>query len=176
MSGLNGFAVWITGMPSSGKSTVAKKLAQAIRGRGLPVVVLESDALRMIVTPDATYKEEERDKFYHELVRIGDVIIKNGVNVIFDATANKRSYRDRARTTIEKFVEVYVQCPLEICKKRDPKGIYRKAAEGRSTTVPGAQSPYEPPERPEVTLDCLTTPKMGPAVIIIDKLKQLLYI
>src|SRR5262249_39996644 len=76
--------------------------------------------------------------------------MNHGVSVIFDATANRRAYRDRTRQTIPRFIEVFVECPLETCIQRDPKGIYRKAREGDATQVPGVQAPYEPPERPDV--------------------------
>jgi adenylylsulfate kinase len=72
--------------------------------------------------------------------------------VIFDATANRRSYRDRARQQIPRFVEVFVDCPLAICIQRDPKGIYRKARTGEATHVPGLQAVYEPPNCPDVVI------------------------
>jgi adenylylsulfate kinase len=172
---MSGFGVWITGMPASGKSSVTRELVAKLRDSGVPVVVLESDVLRKILTPDATYALDERDRFYAALASLGEMIAKSGVNVIFDATANRRAYREQARALIPKFIEVYVQCPLEVCVKRDPKGIYRRAAEGGITTVPGAQQPYEPPMHPEVVLDCQDSPGPG-AVVILDKLKQLLYI
>jgi adenylylsulfate kinase len=127
------------------------------------------------LTPDAVYTDEERDRFYLALARIGAMIAKSGVNVIFDATANKQSYRDQARKMIPRFLEVYVKCPVEVCRKRDPKGIYRMAAEGKTATVPGVQSRYEHPEHPEVLLDC-SEPAGASAIAILDKLKQLLYI
>lgn len=170
-----GFALWITGMPASGKSSVTRELVRKMKKKGLSLVVLESDRMRTILTPDATYGEEERDRFYENLVLIGDLIVKNGVNVIFDATANKRAYRERARSLIPRFIEVYVQCPLEVCISRDPKGIYQSAKKGKTTTVPGLQSPYEPPLKAEVLLDCRNPPETS-VVLILDKLKQLLYI
>ena len=175
MSGSSGFALWITGMPASGKSSVARELVQQLKERKAPVVILESDRMRTILTPNATYGEEERDRFYETLVLFGDLIVKSGVNVIFDATANRRAYRQRARALIPRFVEVYIQCPLDVCMGRDPKGIYRSAQKGEKTTVPGLQSPYEPPVNAEVLLDCRNPPEAGVALIL-DKLKQLLYI
>ena len=175
MRELTGFALWITGMPASGKSSVAQELVKKMREYGVPVVVLESDRMRTVLTPHATYEEGERDRFYQTLVFIGDIIAKNGVNVIFDATANRRAYRERARLLIPRFLEVYVQCPLEVCISRDPKGIYRRAKKGETSTVPGLQSPYEPPLNAEVLLDCRNPPDAS-AEQILDKLKQQLYI
>jgi len=146
------FAVWITGLPSSGKSTLAAALAAQLRTRGTDVAVLESDVLRHVLTPHPDYSEEERDAFYRALVYVGRLLVEHGVPVIFDATANRRIYRQRAREQIKRFLEVYVDCPLAVCQERDAKGIYRKAQEGAASTVPGLQTAYEPPERPEATV------------------------
>lgn len=146
------FAVWITGLPASGKSTVAVSLKAQLENRGVDVAVLESDALRPILTPHPRYDEEERETFYRQMVFVGALLTRHGVPVIFDATANLRRYRDEARQQIAKFLEVYVDCPLAICIARDPKGIYRAAREGASTTVPGLQAAYEPPQDPDVVV------------------------
>jgi adenylylsulfate kinase len=146
------FAVWITGLPASGKSTIARALVRELRSRGVDVAVLESDALRQVLTPRATYTEEERETFYRSMAHIGSLLVSHGVPVIFDATANRRTHRAAAREAIERFLEVYVDCPLEVCVARDPKGIYRKARSGQASTVPGVQSPYEQPEHPDVVV------------------------
>ncbi len=145
-----GFAVWITGLPASGKSTLAAALSRELSNRGIDVAVLESDALRRILTPHPCYSEEERDVLYGAMAYVGRLLTEHGVPVIYDATANRRIHRDRARQHIPQFVEVYVDCPLDVCIGRDPKGIYQKARQGEATTVPGIQSAYEPPENPEV--------------------------
>jgi adenylylsulfate kinase len=118
----------------------------------MDVAVLESDALRPIFTPHPRYDDEERDTFYAQMVFVGALLTRHGVPVIFDATANRRRYRDQARQEIAKLLEVYVDCPLETCIARDPKGIYRAAREGASTTVPGLQAAYEPPRNPDVVV------------------------
>ena len=146
------FGVWLTGLPASGKSTVAAELALQIRKLGIHVTVLESDALRKIFPMPPRYDDQDREYFYNSLAFIGSNLINHGISVIFDATANRRTYRDRARQLIEHFLEVYVECPLETCMRRDPKGIYRKAHEGQATDVPGLQTVYEPPEHPELVI------------------------
>jgi adenylylsulfate kinase len=175
MSEQEGFAVWLTGLPASGKSSITRELVKQLRARGVTAVALESDAMRKILTPEPTYSQEERDRFYRALALIGELITRSGTNVIFDATANKREYRDQARRLINKFIEVYVACPLEVCAKRDPKGIYAQAALQKATTVPGLQAAYEPPLKPDLTLDGQDPPETG-AILILDKLKQLLHI
>ncbi len=112
------------------------------------MAVLESDVLRKIF--NQPYSAEGREAFYRQIVFVGTLLIEHGVPVIFDATANRRSYRDRARQQIGRFVEVYVDVPLAVCMARDPKGIYRRAATGEAKNVPGLQDPYEPPESPDV--------------------------
>jgi adenylylsulfate kinase len=114
--------------------------------------VLESDALRPIFSSHPGYTDEDRDAFYRQLVYVGALLTRHGVPVIFDATANRRRYREHARKEIPAFLEVYVDCPLATCIARDPKRIYRSAQEGNATTVPGLQSAYEPPQNADVVV------------------------
>jgi adenylylsulfate kinase len=144
------FAVWITGRPASGKSTITAAVASALAARNIDFEVIESDALRRAVTPHPTYTDEEREIFYSAMTVMGELLAKHGVAVIFDATAHRHAWREHARQRIARFAEVYVDCTEEICRARDPKGIYRKAREGLATSVPGVQVPYEVPARPEV--------------------------
>lgn len=146
------FAVWITGLPASGKSTITRALVQMLAHRGVDAAVLESDLLRQVLTPHPTYGEEERATFYQSMAFIGSLLVTHGVPVIFDATANRRAYRAPARSAIPELIEVYVDCPLDVCIARDPKGIYRRAQAGTATTVPGLQAAYEPPEHPGVVV------------------------
>lgn len=161
-----GFAIWITGLPSSGKSSTARELIVKLKAEGCPAVVLESDALRALLTPDPSYASADRDRFYELLARIGLLLTQQGVNVIFDATANLRRYRDRARELIPRFIEAYVDCTLDLCMGRDPKGIYRRAREGKAAYVPGLQAPYEPPFHADVTLDCRNAPALNAELLV----------
>jgi adenylylsulfate kinase len=146
----NAFAVWVTGLPASGKSTLVAALKSHLADRGVDVAVLESDVLRQVFTPQPHYDEQERDMFYRQMTYVGTLLLEHSVPVVFDATASKRSYRDHAREQIARFLEVFVDSPLEVCVARDPKGIYRKGREGASQNVPGLQANYEPPETPDV--------------------------
>ena len=157
-----GWCVWITGLPGSGKSTTARILQKMLGELGVKAHIISSDALRKIATPNPKYTEEERDIVYGALVYTAKMLTECGVNVIIDATGNKRKYRELARKEIEKFLEAYLKCPLEICIKREmsrkethqaPRGIYVKALTGESKTVPGMGAPYEEPINPEVTVD-----------------------
>jgi len=150
-----GFAIWLTGLPGSGKSTLAAALARAMRERGLSPAVLESDELRHVLTPKPTYSDAERDTFYAAIVLIARLLTDHGAPVIIDATGNRRAYRDQAREQIDRFIEVFVDCPLDVCMSRDPKGLYRQARQRQGagdSTLPGVGVPYEPPLRPEVVV------------------------
>jgi len=162
MANHKGWCVWVTGLPGSGKSTIAERLLKKLRSLNVHVQIVSSDMLRKVMTPKPTYSEEERDAVYATLVFIARLLTQNGVNVIIDATGNRRRYRDHARKEISNFIEAFVRCPLEICIQREtkrkdfayaPKGIYKKAFTGESMTVPGVGVPYEEPENPEVTVD-----------------------
>jgi len=120
---------------------------------GMPVEVLESDAVRLILTPNAGYATEERDLFYRALAFMGSRLLAHGVDVIFDATASRRVYREFARTLMPQILEVSIECPLEVCMERDKKGTYRRGLEGTSSTVPGLQVPYEAPLLPDLAID-----------------------
>jgi adenylylsulfate kinase len=130
-----------------------------LAAEGVNTQILETDELRRVLTPNPTYSPEEREVFYTSLAYIGWLLTVNGVNVIYDATANRRRWRDYAKARIPRFLEVYMDCPLEVCEARDPKGIYKLAATGVARFVPGAQQEYEPPLAPDFTLDCREDPK-----------------
>jgi len=159
----DGWCVWVTGLPGSGKSTVARVLIEKLKKHKINAQVLSSDMLRRVITPNPKYTDEEREIVYGAIVFIAKLLTQNGVNVVIDATANRKKYRENARREIPKFIEAYIKCPLKICIEREakrkgrtfyaPEGIYRKAFTGESSTVPGIGVPYEEPENPEVIID-----------------------
>lgn len=165
------FAIWLTGLPASGKSAIVAALEPQLEALGLPVEVLESDAVRRVLTPAPTYSPAERDLFYRALAFMGARLVAHGVTVIVDATANRRAYRDFARNLIPRFIEVAVECPLETCMQRDYKGIYRRGQRGESTTVPGLQEAYEPPLNPELTIDTTRVAAQAAAGKVLDLLR-----
>lgn len=148
-----GFALWLTGLPASGKSTLARALQSQLAARGIHTLILDSDELRAILTPQPSYSDAERDWFYGVLAHLAAWLTRNGINVLIAATANRRVYRQAAREQIERFAEIYVQCSLATCCQRDPKGIYAAANAGQAAHVPGIGSTFEPPLSPEVVVD-----------------------
>ena len=165
------FAIWITGLPASGKSTIVSALKPQLEAMGLAVEVLESDEVRRIITPTPSYSEAERDLFYRALAFTGQRLVAHDVTVVFDATASRRVYRDFARSVIPRFIEVSVECPLATCMERDKKGTYRKGQLGESLTVPGLQSPYEAPINPDLRIDSTATTSSDAARQILDLVK-----
>lgn len=166
------FALWLTGLPASGKSSIAAELRPRLEALGLRVEVLESDDVRRLLTPTPTYSSEERDLFYRALAFTGARLAAHGVTVIFDATATRRAYRELGRGMIERFMEIAVECPLEVCMARDRKGTYAKGRAGRTATVPGLQTPYEPPETPDLRIDSTTTTSTDAAIRIVSALRD----
>lgn len=161
--------IWLTGLPGSGKSTVAEELKK-IRPE---FVVLRMDEFRKIVTPEPTYSETERDLVYRGLVFLAKTMAEHGHPVIIDATGNRRIWRDLARRLMPGFMEVYLRCRQETCSLREaarserhgaPLDIYRKGKEG--WPVPGVNVPYEEPEQPELVIDTeIVSPREAAAVI-----------
>ncbi len=154
------FAVWFTGLPGSGKTVIATRVAALLKSRRIEVRILQLDEIRKILTPDPKYTDDERDIVYAALAYMAKLLTESGVNVFIDATANKRKYRDTARRLIPQFGEIYIRCPLEVCMEREahrkalfsPKGIYKKSAR-TGAKVPGVNVPYEEPIDPIVIMD-----------------------
>lgn len=154
------WAIWITGLPGSGKSTIARAAATRLAASGVSVALLELDRMRAVVTPHPTYSEAEREVVYRALVFAAISLTEAGVPVIVDATAHRRAWRDLARASIARFAEVQLDCPLEVARARErargrgaaPRGIYA-AAGTPGATVPGVDVDYERALEPELIVD-----------------------
>jgi adenylylsulfate kinase len=145
-----GSVVWITGRPSAGKSTLAQRLHQALRERGVPCCVLDGDAVRAALVPSPGYGSDERRSFYASLAQIAALLAKQNLIVLVPATAHSRSYREHARSVSPRYVEVYVDVSPEDAVERDGKGLYRAARQGSVRGLPGADAVYEEPLSPDV--------------------------
>jgi adenylylsulfate kinase len=143
--------MWVTGRPGSGKSTLARATAERLAERRQAPVVLELDAIRRVLTPEPTYSEAEREIVYRALVFMAAALTEAGVPVLIDATGHRRAWRDLARASIPRFVEVELDCPRDLAESRErerprgaaPAGIY----------APGVNLPYERAEYPELVVD-----------------------
>jgi adenylylsulfate kinase len=152
--------MWFTGLPGCGKTTIAERVSVILSEKGVRARILQLDEIRRAITPEPKYTEDERDIVYASLAYMGKLLADEGVNVIIDATANRRRYRDFARKLIPNFAEVLIQAPLSVCMEREarrrakfsPKNIYKKAA-GEKAAVPGVNVAYEEPLAPEIAVD-----------------------
>jgi adenylylsulfate kinase len=153
---MSGMAVWITGLPGSGKSVIA----DAIKKTHPRYVILRMDEMRKSLTPEPAYSAAEREIVYRAIVYCAKKLTELGHDVIIDATGNLRKWRELARRLIPEYREIYLRCPIEICMERErkrqktrgaPREIYQKGAEG--WPVPGLTVPYEEPFNPEIIAD-----------------------
>lgn len=154
-----GAIVWFTGLPSSGKTTLARRAQARLVAAGRPAVVLDSDELRDALDAHA-YAPGDRDRFYRTVAALAVMLARQGVVAMVAATAPHRADRDRVRDELgrdpaARFVEVWVATPLAECEARDPKGLYAQARRGApggvTDQLPGVGVAYEPPLAPEVT-------------------------
>ncbi|HET7503505.1 MAG TPA: adenylyl-sulfate kinase [Kofleriaceae bacterium] len=153
--GVSGAIVWFTGLPSSGKSTLARRVQAHFTATGRASVLLDGDELRDVLAVHS-FTPDDRDRFYRALGALAALIAHQGIVVLVAATAPRREQRDRVRASVAGaagFVEVWVQTPLEDCEARDPKGLYARARRGELSDLPGVGTEYEPPVDPEVIAD-----------------------
>lgn len=153
------WVTWLTGLPGSGKSSVAREAASRLKALGIRVRVLELDEIRSVVTPAPRYSAEEREVVYRGLAYMALLLYREDVNVFVDATAHRRHFRDLARSLIPRFVEAYLHASPGRCQARAkerrgfaPRDVYGRAGR-EGSTVPGVDEPYEPPLHPELVLD-----------------------
>ncbi len=145
-----GAVVWLTGLPSSGKSTLARALRAELAGRGHAASVLDGDEVRAALFPKLGYGDADRDAFYATLAHLAAIFAEQGLIAIVAATAHRARYRAEAKKLAPRFVEVLVDASEEACKARDAKGLYAEVARGDAASLPGADLAYERPEAPDV--------------------------
>ena len=143
---MTGVVAWFTGLPSSGKTTLAREVAGELRLRDRNAVVLDSDELRAALIPPLGYDDTARAHLYGTLARLAATLARQGHIVLVPATAHRRIYRDAARALAPAYVEIFVDTPLDECRRRDTKGLYAQHA----PQAPGAGLAYEPPVAPDL--------------------------
>jgi adenylyl-sulfate kinase len=144
--------IWFTGLPSSGKSTLAEMLDKELKKRGYYVEILDGDVVRTNLSKGLTFSRQDRDINIRRIGFVCHLLTRNGVFAISAAISPYRNIRDENRALIGDFVEVFVKCPLEECIRRDVKGLYKKALAGEIKEFTGISDPYEEPLNPEVIL------------------------
>lgn len=147
-----GFTLWFTGLSGSGKSTLANILVERLRELGQRVELLDGDEVRTHLTKDLGFSKEDRDTNITRISYVAKLLSRNGVIAITAAISPYVAARERARNEIQDFVEIFVDCPLEVCVERDVKGLYAKAMRGEIPNFTGISDPYEPPVNPEITI------------------------
>jgi adenylylsulfate kinase len=148
----SGVVVWLTGLPSSGKSTLAERVRARLIEMGRVPALLDGDELRALV-PSLLFDDDSRVRFYEIVAQLAALLAHQGLVVLVPATAHKRSLRARARELAPRFVEVYVTTALGECERRDPKGLYARARRGEALHLPGVGEPYEAPHAPDVVAE-----------------------
>ncbi|RLG72720.1 MAG: adenylyl-sulfate kinase [Methanobacteriota archaeon] len=173
---MTGFTVWFTGLSGSGKTTIAKLVGKRLRELGLRVEHLDGDQVRKQLCKDLGYTKEDRDKNIERIAYVASLLTRNGVATLVSVISPYREARRLARTMIGRFVEVYTRCPLEVCAKRDSKGLYRKAFNGEIHNFTGVSDPYEEPENAELVIDTDQVFPEEAAEMVLQKLVELGYL
>jgi adenylylsulfate kinase len=148
-----GFTIWFTGLSGSGKSTLSEVIEQRLKAHGRNVEVLDGDIVRTHLSKGLGFSREDRDTNIKRIGFVCGLLTRNGVVCISAAIAPYREARDWARREIGNFVEVYVKCPLEVCRQRDVKGLYKLVDEGKIKNFTGVDDPYEEPVHPELIVE-----------------------
>ncbi|MGI0131393.1 MAG: adenylyl-sulfate kinase [Thermoplasmata archaeon] len=168
-----GFCIWLTGLPSAGKTTIAKELLPRLRSRGWPVELLDGDEVRQGLSADLGFDRVSRETHARRVTFVAKLLSRTGAISIVALISPYLSSRARARQEIGRFVEVYVNTPIELCEQRDVKGLYKKAHAGQIKEMTGVDDPYEPPEHPDLVIDAVTLSPAQSAEFVLHELERL---
>lgn len=178
MLSARGFVLWFTGLPGSGKTTLAEIVGKVIRERGMPVEILDGDEIRTNLSKGLGFSREDRDSNIRRIGYVARLLARNGVCAITAAISPYRETRDEIRRSVcaegrADFVEVYLECSLTALIERDVKGLYRKALAGEIKNFTGISDPYEPPVSPEAAIRTDTEKPGASAARIVTLLESL---
>ncbi len=172
----SGVTIWFTGLPCSGKSTIAQLIELQLRSRAYRVEVLDGDVVRRNLTKGLGFSREDRDENIRRIGFVCHLLTRNGVIAISAAISPYRSTRNEVRRLIGSFVQVFLNCPLEVCKQRDVKGMYKKALAGEIAGFTGVSDPYEEPLNPELNLHTDRETPVESARNVLEWLKEAGYL
>ena len=171
-----GFTIWFTGLPCCGKTTIADQVAALLKNKGYMIERLDGDLIRQNLSKDLGFSKKDRDENINRAIFLAKMLTRNNVVVLASFVSPYKKQRRKARKDIKKFVEVYVRCPVKICMKRDVKGMYKKALEGKISHFTGVDDPYEEPEDPELIVDTDIEPVQESVGKVLDKIEELRYL
>ena len=147
-----GFCLWFTGLSQSGKTTISDKIYRILREMGLKAKRLDGDIVRQTITQNLGFTRNDRIENLRIAGRLAADFVKNGTIVISSFISPYKELREELRNKIPNFIEIFVNCPLSVCEKRDKKGLYQKARRGEIHHFTGISDPYDPPENPEIEI------------------------
>lgn len=171
-----GVTVWFTGLPSSGKSTIARMVERELRSAGLKVELLDGDVVRTNLSKGLGFSREDREINIKRIGFVCHLLTRNGIIAIASAISPYRETRDYNRRMIGSFIEVFVKTDQAVCEKRDVKGLYKKARAGEITGFTGVDDPYEEPENPEIVCETENESPEASAKKVISRLAELGYL
>ena len=171
-----GFTIWFTGLSGAGKSTLSEIVEARLKARGHKVEVLDGDVVRTHLSKGLGFSREDRDTNIKRIAFVCNLLTRNGVVCISAAISPYREAREWARNEIGNFVEVYVRCPLDVCRQRDVKGLYKLVDEGKLKGFTGVDDPYEEPENPELVIETDKETVEESVARIFAKLEELGYL
>jgi sulfate adenylyltransferase len=170
----SGACVWFTGLSGAGKSTTAAALVARLRERGREVTSLDGDVVRTHLSGGLGFSREDRDTNVRRIGFVAAEVVRHGGLAVAAVVSPYRATRDEVREAVgaDRFVEVFVDTPLAVAEQRDVKGLYARARAGEVTSFTGLDDPYEPPLRPELTLNTVDTTAEANAELVLDYLES----
>ena len=171
-----GVTIWFIGLPCCGKTTIADQVGVILREKGFLVERLDGDLVRQNFSDDLGFSKKDRDENIRRAIFLAKMLTRNNVVVLASFVSPYQRQRRKARKEIKQFVEVYIRCPVKICMKRDVKGMYKKALEGKIKHFTGVDDPYEEPENPELIVDTDIESVEESVGKVLQKIEQLGYL
>lgn len=173
-AGREGFIVWLEGLPGAGKTTLSRETGARLRAEGWPVEVLDGDEVRHMFSPELGFTRKDRELHARRVSYVSRMLARNGVAVLVAMITPYETSRQAARAEVgtTRFTEVWLSCPIEICQRRDPKGIYRQSEQGLVKRMTGVDDPFEEPLNPDLVLDTSSDPVAASVQKLYEHLRQ----